>query len=148
MEWFSDGEYAAFQKFKYYFWKLSFTGTIKKCFQENRKIALLPRRFYSRTELIIISMHRTGRYSILVACHGDTQKLPFHKKSIVLKNCNHELAWFFFKIEGFYVPVPSVLGHVSFRNGTLSTLLHANKNKYCDFYSETHCVGNSQYYWR
>lgn len=40
------------------------------------------------------------------------------------------------------------MGHVSFRNGTLSTLLHVNKNKYCDFYSETHCVGNSQYYWR
>lgn len=54
----------------------------------------------------------------------------------------------FFKNWGFgFSPVTSVSGHVPFQNDTLSTLLHTNKNKYCDFYSKTHFVGNSQYYW-
>lgn len=39
----------------------------KKCFHVNRKNASLPRRLYSRSELIIISMHRTGIYSLLIA---------------------------------------------------------------------------------
>lgn len=67
-------------------------------------------------------------------------------KDTVLKYRNHKLAHFL--QEELSSPTHlSFSGHALFLNSTLSTLLQNNKNKYSDFYSEAHFVGNFQYYW-
>lgn len=149
MEWFADGECITFQKF-WILWEFRFTGTKKN---PSRKI----RKMHHCLELPRITCPLIVQNWSKAADPNHTEKLfqqtameifrsSSSMKDMVLKYCNHKLAHLL--QEELSSPTHlSFSGHASFLNSTLSTLLHNHKNKYSDFYSEAHFVGNFQYYW-